>query len=154
MIDPGDGAQRNTKTRGDQQCSRGQFQGGRQTLPDVHADREVGVPTLTKIEAQNEFKTGSWSGLLPSVIAGQADLMWSNLYYTPMRAEQVAFVTYLLAATRGIVRKGNPKNIHSLVQQHAAGGDALVPEPAEHRILDRAEPGGSAHATGVVAMLA
>jgi polar amino acid transport system substrate-binding protein len=66
----------------------------------------VGVPF--------EFKTGSWSGLLPSVIAGQADLMWSNLYYTPTRAEQVDFVTYLSAATRGIVRKGNPKNIHSL----------------------------------------
>jgi polar amino acid transport system substrate-binding protein len=61
-----------------------------------------------------EFRTGSWSGLLPSVIAGQADLMWSNLYYTPTRAEQVDFVTYLLAATRGVVRKGNPKNIHSL----------------------------------------
>lgn len=61
-----------------------------------------------------EFKTGSWSGLLPSVIAGQADLMWSNLYYTPTRAEQVDFVTFLSAATRGIVRKGNPKNIHSL----------------------------------------
>jgi polar amino acid transport system substrate-binding protein len=56
-----------------------------------------------------EFKTGSWSGLLPSVIAGQADLMWSNLYYTPTRAEQIDFVTFLSAATRGIVRKGNPK---------------------------------------------
>jgi polar amino acid transport system substrate-binding protein len=32
-----------------------------------------------------EFKTGSWSGLLPAVIAGQADVMWSNLYYTPAR---------------------------------------------------------------------
>jgi polar amino acid transport system substrate-binding protein len=61
-----------------------------------------------------EFKTGSWSGLLPSVIAGQADVMWSNLYYTPGRAEQVDFVTYLLAATRGIVRKSNPKGVHSL----------------------------------------
>jgi polar amino acid transport system substrate-binding protein len=29
-----------------------------------------------------ELKTGSWSGLLPSVIARQADIMWSNLYYT------------------------------------------------------------------------
>jgi hypothetical protein len=61
-----------------------------------------------------EFKTGSWSGLLPSVIAGQADLMWSNLYYTPTRAEQIDFVTFLSAATRGMVRNGNPKNIHSL----------------------------------------
>src|SRR5260370_17779279 len=40
--------------------------------------------------------------------------MWSNLYYTPVRAEQVDFVTYLLAATGGMVKKGNPKNIHSL----------------------------------------
>jgi polar amino acid transport system substrate-binding protein len=61
-----------------------------------------------------EFKTGAWSGLLPAVIAGQADLMWSNLYYTAKRAEQVDFVTYLIAATGGMVKKGNPKNIHSL----------------------------------------
>ena len=61
-----------------------------------------------------EFKTGKWSGMLPSVIAGQADLMWDNLYYTPARAQQVDFVTYLLAATGALVQKGNPKNIHAL----------------------------------------
>jgi len=31
--------------------------------------------------------------------------MWNNLYYTPARAQQVDFVTYLLAATGGMVRK-------------------------------------------------
>ncbi len=40
--------------------------------------------------------------------------MWNNLYYTPPRAEQVDFVTYLLGATGGMVRKGNPKHIHGL----------------------------------------
>ena len=66
------------------------------------------------IGAKIEFKTGKWSGMLPSVIAGQADLMWDTLYYTPARAQQVDFVTVLLAATGGMVRKGNPKNIHGL----------------------------------------
>jgi polar amino acid transport system substrate-binding protein len=80
----------------------------------VGLDAELVRATFACIGVPFEFKTGSWSGLLPSVIAGQADLMWSNLYYTPARAEQVDFVTFLLAATRGIVRKGNPKNIHSL----------------------------------------
>jgi polar amino acid transport system substrate-binding protein len=78
-----------------------------------------------------EFKTGSWSGLLPAVIAGQADVMWSNLYYTPARAEQVDFVTYRLAATRGIVRKGNPKNVHALEEAcgvRAAAGLGTVEE--------------------------
>jgi len=80
----------------------------------VGLDAELVRASFGCIGVPFEFKTGSWSGLLPSVIAGQADLMWSNLYYTSQRAEQVDFLTFLLAATRGIVRKGNPKNIHSL----------------------------------------
>jgi len=34
--------------------------------------------TFACIGVPFEFKTGGWSGLLPSVIAGQSDLMWSN----------------------------------------------------------------------------
>jgi polar amino acid transport system substrate-binding protein len=60
------------------------------------------------------FVTGGWSGLLPAVIAGQTDVMWDTLYYTPTRAKQVDFVTYLTAATGGLVAKGNPKRIKSL----------------------------------------
>jgi polar amino acid transport system substrate-binding protein len=61
-----------------------------------------------------EFVTGGWSGLLPAVIAGQTDVMWDTLYYTPERAKQVDFVTYLTAATGGLVAKGNPKKIKSV----------------------------------------
>ena len=33
-----------------------------------------------------DFYIGAWSSLLPAVIAGQADVMWDSLYYTPERA--------------------------------------------------------------------
>src|ERR1700730_7261114 len=85
----------------------------------IGLDADLVRMTFACIGVPFEFKSGGGSGLLPSVIAGQSDLMWSNLYYTPARAEQVDFVTYLLAATGGMVKKGNPKNIHSL--DHACG---------------------------------
>ena len=45
------------------------------------------------IGVKSEFKLGAWSGLLPALVAGQADFMWSNLYYSPERAKTVNFVT-------------------------------------------------------------
>ena len=92
-----------------------------------------------------KFKTGSWSGLLPAVIASQADVMWSNLYYTPARAEQVDFVTYRLAATRGIVRKGNPKNVHALDDAcgvRAAAGLGTVEEAMFRGISEKCVAAG------------
>jgi polar amino acid transport system substrate-binding protein len=80
----------------------------------IGLDADFARTVFACIGAKIEFRTGKWSGMLPSVIAGQADVMWDNLYYTPARAQQVDFVTVLLAATGGMVRKGNPKHIHSL----------------------------------------
>lgn len=51
----------------------------------IGLDAELVRASFGCIGVPFEFKTGSWSGLLPSVIAGQADLMWSNLYYTITR---------------------------------------------------------------------
>lgn len=61
-----------------------------------------------------DYMIGAWSGLLPAVIAGQADVMWDTLYYTPERAKQADFVIYQRAATGGLVQKGNPKKVKSL----------------------------------------
>jgi polar amino acid transport system substrate-binding protein len=61
-----------------------------------------------------EFKLGAWSGLLPALVAGQADVMWSNLYYSAERAKTVDFVTYMQAASAGLVAKGNPKHLASV----------------------------------------
>lgn len=82
---------------------------------------------------QFEFATGAWSGLLPSVIAGQNDAMWSNLYYTAERAKQVDYVVYMQAGTGALVRKGNPKKIKSMDDTcgiRAAAGLGTVEEAA------------------------
>jgi polar amino acid transport system substrate-binding protein len=77
-------------------------------------DYDLAAATFTCLGVKTEIKLGKWSGLLPAVIAGQADVMWNNLYYTPVRVQQVDFVTYLLASTGGLVKAGNPKKIAAL----------------------------------------
>ncbi len=47
-------------------------------------------------------------------MAGQIDIMWDTLLYTPDRAKKKDFVVYMNAATGMLVAKGNPKNIHAL----------------------------------------
>jgi polar amino acid transport system substrate-binding protein len=111
----------------------------------VGLDADVARAAFACIGVPFEFKTGSWSGLLPSVIAGQVDLMWSNLYYTPARAAQVDFVTYSIAATRGLVRKGNPKNVHALEDAcgvRAAAGLGTVEEAMFRTLSDKCTAAG------------
>ncbi len=84
-----------------------------------------------------EFFTGGWSGLLPAVVAGQADVMWDTLYYTPERAKQIDYVIYMTAATGGLVAKGNPKKITSLDEVcglRATAGLGTVEEAAFRNI--------------------
>ncbi len=52
--------------------------------------------------------------LVPTLQAGQIQLIWSNIYYTPARAQAADFVNYATTGTAGIVRKGNPKNIKTI----------------------------------------
>jgi polar amino acid transport system substrate-binding protein len=111
----------------------------------IGLDADLVRATFACIGVKFEFKTGGWSGLLPAVIAGQADLMWSNLYYTPARAEQVDYVTYLLAATGGMVKKGNPKNIYSLDDAcgvRAAAGLGTVEEAMFRSVSDKCVAAG------------
>jgi polar amino acid transport system substrate-binding protein len=111
----------------------------------IGLDADLVRATFACIGLPFEFKTGGWSGLLPSVIAGQSDLMWSNLYYTPTRAEQVDFVTYLLAATAGVVRKGNPKKVHALEDAcgvRAVAGLGTVEEAMFRGVSDKCVAAG------------
>lgn len=52
--------------------------------------------------------------LIPTLQAGQIQLVWSNIYYTPARAQAADFVIYATTGTAGIVKKGNPKRIKSI----------------------------------------
>jgi polar amino acid transport system substrate-binding protein len=60
------------------------------------------------------FTTGAWSGLIPATMAGQIDVMWDTLLYTPERAKRLDFVVYMSAVTGVMAPKGNPKNLKSL----------------------------------------
>jgi polar amino acid transport system substrate-binding protein len=99
----------------------------------IGLDAEMARAAFACIGLPVEFKTGAWSGLLPAVIAGQLDVMWDTLYYTPERAKSVDFVTYMIAATGGLVAKGNPKSIKSLNDvcgKRATAGLGTVEEAA------------------------
>ncbi|HYB41056.1 MAG TPA: ABC transporter substrate-binding protein [Candidatus Methylomirabilis sp.] len=52
--------------------------------------------------------------LIPTLQAGQIQLVWSNIYYTAARAQAADFVVYATTGTAGIVKKGNPKRIKSV----------------------------------------
>lgn len=80
----------------------------------IGLDTELAEATFKCIGVPIEFKFGAWSGQIPAVANGQTDAMWESLYYTPERAQQIDFVIYLLAATGGMVQKGNPKHIMGL----------------------------------------
>lgn len=80
----------------------------------IGLDADLARATFDCIGVPVEFMIGKWSGLLPAVIAGQADVMWDTLFYTPERARSVDFVSYLTAASGGLVSQGNPKGIQGL----------------------------------------
>jgi polar amino acid transport system substrate-binding protein len=52
--------------------------------------------------------------LIPTLQANQIQLVWSNIYYTPARAQAADFVNYATTGTAGIVKKGNPKGIKTI----------------------------------------
>jgi polar amino acid transport system substrate-binding protein len=74
-------------------------------------DVEYARATFTCIGAPIEFSVGGWSGLLPSLVAGQTDVMWDQLYYTQERAKSIDYVLYSSSRSAIIAPKGNPKHI-------------------------------------------
>ena len=75
---------------------------------------------------------GAWSGILPAVVADQADVFFDNLYHTPERAKQVDYVLYMQAATGALTQAGNPKKIASVDDycgNSVAVGVGTVEEP-------------------------
>jgi polar amino acid transport system substrate-binding protein len=80
----------------------------------IGLDADLAQATFTCIGVPMQFVIGTWSGLIPAAMAGQIDVMWDTLLYTPERAKKLDFVNYMNAATGMLVAKGNPKNIHGL----------------------------------------
>src|ERR1700704_4471668 len=80
----------------------------------VGLDADLATAAFACIGVPMQFVIGTWSGLIPAAMAGQIDIMWDTLLYTPERAKKLDFVVYMNAATGMLVAKGNPKNIHAL----------------------------------------
>jgi polar amino acid transport system substrate-binding protein len=75
------------------------------------ADADLAREVFACAGVKTEFFSGAWSSLLPALSAGQINVMWDTLYYTPERARQMDFVVYLQAGTGALVAAGNPKKI-------------------------------------------
>ncbi|WP_395689654.1 ABC transporter substrate-binding protein [Aestuariivirga sp.] len=79
-----------------------------------------------------EWFLAGWSGILPAVVAGQADVFWDNLYYTPERAKEVDYVLYMQAATGALTQANNTKDIKGFDDfcgNRVAVGVGTVEEP-------------------------
>jgi polar amino acid transport system substrate-binding protein len=74
------------------------------------SDIDLAKAVFDCLGVKYELKPGAWPGLFPAVVSGQIDAMF-YLYYTPKRAEQGDFITFMKAGSGAIVQKGNPKNI-------------------------------------------
>jgi polar amino acid transport system substrate-binding protein len=100
-------------------------------------DADISRAVFSCLGAKIEFRIGGWSGLLPSVIAGQADAMWDNLYYTSERAKQVDYVTYMVAGTGILAKKGNPKNVHGVADACGTTATAVLGTVEEAAFRDQ-----------------
>ena len=80
----------------------------------IGLDADLARATFACVGAPIDFTIGAWSGLIPAAMAGQIDIMWDTLLYTPERAKKLDFVVYMNAATGMLVAKGNPNNVHAL----------------------------------------
>ncbi len=96
---------------------------------------------------KTEWFIGAWSGILPAVVADQADVFFDNLYYTPERAKQVDYVLYMQAATGALTQAGNPKNIKSVDDycgNAVAVGVGTVEEPVVRKKSEDCTAAGKA----------
>jgi len=80
----------------------------------IGADADMARAVFACAGVKTQFFAAGWSGLLPALNASQIDVMWDLLYYTPERAKQTTFVTYMQAGTGGLVTAGNPKKIDDM----------------------------------------
>lgn len=110
----------------------------------VGSDVEIAAAVFDCLGLKHELKPGAWPGLFPAVVSGQIDVMF-YLYYTPKRAEQGDFVTFMKAGSGAIVQKGNPKNIKSeadLCGKTVSAGLGTVEEKQMKALGEKCVAGG------------
>jgi polar amino acid transport system substrate-binding protein len=92
----------------------------------IGAEIEMMEATFEHLGYDFELVPQAWSGILPALDAGQVDVMWSILYYTPERAAKVDFITYLRADTGVLAKEGSPLKISSTLDLCGLTGAATL----------------------------
>src|SRR5256884_9525727 len=93
---------------------------------------------------KHELVALDFGTLVPTLQADQIQLIWSNIYYTPERAKVADFVTYATTGTAGIVRKGNPKRIHSVADTCGKRAAPILGTVEEKAFRDQTAKGQAA----------
>lgn len=78
------------------------------------SDVDLATAVMKCAGLKYSYFLGGWSGMMPAVIAGQIQVFWDNLYYTPERAKKMTYVMYMQAATGAMTQAGNQKKIDGL----------------------------------------
>jgi len=105
----------------------------------IGLDADMARAAFACIGVPFEFSIGAWSGLIPATMAGQIDLMWDTLLYTPERAKRMDFVAYMNSATAIIVPKGNPKKIKVVTDMCGLTGTANLGTTQEAMLREGSE---------------
>lgn len=95
---------------------------------------EIGITNLEPVEAE-------FSALIPSLVAGSVDAVAAGLYINSARCAQVAFGNPDYKVGDGfIVKKGNPKNLHSYAD--VAKSDATLCTVQGSAVVNTAKAAG------------
>lgn len=73
-----------------------------------------------------DYLKGAWSGLLPTIFSGAADVMVGNVVYRADRGERADFILFYVNGQSFLVPKGNPKKIAAVADLCGKSASAVV----------------------------
>lgn len=79
----------------------------------VGFDIEFGAAIAKALGLQTNIVNMDFNGLIPALQGKRIDIINSAMYINPKRASQVDFIPYMRIGNELVVRRGNPKNIHT-----------------------------------------
>lgn len=103
----------------------------------VGFDIEFGAAIAKVLGLQTNIVNMDFNGLIPALQGKRIDIINSAMYINPKRATQVDFIPYMRIGNELIVRKGNPKGIHS--RADLCGKTAAVTLGAIEEVYARAD---------------
>jgi polar amino acid transport system substrate-binding protein len=83
---------------------------------EVGAEVDLARVFAEKMGLTPEFRETKFASIIPTLQAGQCDVIMASLYIKPEREEIVDFVPYMISGQAVAVTVGNPKNVFSAPQ--------------------------------------